>query len=226
MTVCVFCGRTIQRAVSLGLVFSFHQVGLPLLCLKCRENFSEIDATSACPGCFRAKSNGKMCQDCDSWQEKYPGMALKHRALYVYNEQARAYMNRFKFQGDLLLVQVFRESLEKALKPYQKTHRIVPIPASARSLKKRGFNQVELLLQEAGISYTSLLEHTGTQGLQSEKDRRERLFSKQPFQVKAGVKWDQPILLVDDVYTTGRTIFHAREILEKYRPTESFSLFR
>ena len=36
----------------------------------------------------------------------------------------------------------------------------------------------------------------------------------------------KPVLILDDVYTTGRTIFHARELLETSVMTSSISLFR
>lgn len=226
---CVFCGQPLERPISLNFIFSFQATKIPLACSKCLDEFQAIDAKTTCPGCFRPQEEAALCADCKKWRQYVPTIEPKHTALFAYNEAARDYMKQFKFQGDVKLADLFAEKIHKALQPYTKTHLITLIPTSAASYQMRGFNAVDLLLQYANIAHHPLLEHIRETELQSSKTRSERLKSVQPFALispKDLEGLEKPVLVVDDVYTTGRTIFHARELLEKSVDTASFSLFR
>lgn len=52
---------------------------------------------------------------------------------------------------------------------------------------------------------------------QAGKSRQERLRLVQPFQLRATLR-EQPICLFDDVYTTGRTLFHAKDLFWRSGP--------
>lgn len=234
MNECLFCNRPIKNNFSISFLFSWKKLKKQQVCIKCAEKFEKIDQANACPGCSRQQSHKNYCQDCKKWQEKYPGRFLNHHALYTYNEMARDYMDQYKFQGDLLLADIFSEQIHEALNKYQASHFIVPVPLSPLSMQNRGFNQVQLLLKRAGIVYQSLLENKTKEPLQSGKSRADRLKTPQPFQLiyeeelKESPK--NKILIIDDVYTTGRTILHAKAVFKKrysdHFEIDSFSLFR
>jgi len=234
MNACVLCNQSLKNNLSLSFLFSRQKIEEKFLCDRCRNKFEKINPVNVCPGCCRPQSSHDYCKDCKKWQEQYPKTQLNHESLYTYNEIAREYMDQYKFQGDLLLANIFSEDLYERLNKYQEAYLITPIPLNSLSQQNRGFNQVEVLLEKAKIHYIPFLENVRHETSQSSKNRFERLKTPQPFQLinqeslqKSSKK---KLLIVDDVYTTGRTILHARLLFEKvlsdHYEIKTFSLFR
>ncbi len=230
MNPCGLCGANIRRALSIGFIFSYQAEEEAAACAACLKQFEPLEKHTLCPGCSRPQETERLCQDCLKWSDRYRAFAPNHQAIFAYNEMARAFMNRFKFQGDVVLGQVFKEVLAEKLHSFKQTHTIVPVPMSQRAEETRGFNQVEVLLRAANISYEQRLIHIGQEAKQSSKTREERLQTKLPFAFAAQAEEreasEKPFLIVDDVYTTGRTLYYARELLETIGQTETLSLFR
>ena len=144
----------------------------------------------------------------------------------LYNDLMKDFFSKYKFQGDYLLRFVFAEVLKKSLRNF-KEYTLVPIPVSPEKHQSRGFNQVEGFLQAAGLPYKQLLEKEDMIA-QSSKNREERLNSQQCFTLAKDVLLPEKILLIDDVYTTGKTLQLARELLLEAGVKEvlTFSLAR
>ena len=119
--------------------------------------------------------------------------------------------------------------MKKLLKHYPNAV-VCPIPLSEKRQQTRGFNQVEAILSEANIPYKCLLKKKIDTSAQAKKTRDERLLMPQPFEVNVDKNkiMNQEIILVDDVYTTGRTMFYAAECLLPYQPKKirTFTLAR
>jgi len=149
------------------------------------------------------------CQDCQFWRKQ--GVKVDHAALYSYNQAMKEYFSRYKFDGDYLLRKVFSDILQKELKKY-KGYQIVIVPLSEQRFKSRGFNQVEGLIKETGLSYLDILVKNEVEA-SSSKNRADRLLTEFPFFLKDGVKLPENILLFDDIYTTGSTVNRLKSML-------------
>lgn len=182
------------------------------LCDACRARFSAYHLSKqSCPGCGHPLNGELLCSECQAWKNNY-GQFLHHRPLFHYNEAMAEYMSLYKFQGLYQLRMVFQHVVQMAIKQ-EEYDLLVPIPVAPTTLRTRGFNQVEGFLE--GMQFHQLLTTIDDhKARQSARTRQERLVSQQPFQLNNNVRvTGQHILLVDDVYTTGRTLYHAADLL-------------
>lgn len=121
-------------------------------------------------------------------------------------------MHRYKFMGDYRLHAVFSTDLVAAIGSVV-ADLVVPIPVTAQTMASRGFNQVVAMVGEVAMNHC-LKAKKVVKVAQSSKSRQERLLSKQPFILtEPGAVSGKRVLLIDDVYTTGRTLYHAAELM-------------
>ncbi|MFK3904234.1 ComF family protein [Bacillus safensis] len=185
-----------------------------------------------CPTCGRGQSNDQLCQDCNRWNERSDSIKIlvKNRSVYTYNELMKDVLARFKFRGDTALAELFKKDVQAAFKHSFciKDPLLIPIPLSHERLKERGFNQSVVIASLIGKRIMQPLVKIH-QSKQSKKKKNERLDQKGLFQIKqtdAIVQRD--IILVDDIYTTGATIYDAARILKDAgaKSVSSFTLIR
>lgn len=200
---------------------TFHQLFLlkdssPGLCTTCHNKFQLI-TPPYCSRCYKPDIKD-VCSDCKNWEKE--GIIVNHQAVFTYNTAMEEFFSRYKFLGDYRLHHVFHKYFQ-----IEKGYTIVPIPVSKQRFQERGFNQVAALLQQ--LPFSSLLEKEEGPA-QNTRTRNERLKNKNTFTLKAKVKVPDKILLVDDVYTTGRTLQHAIAVLQQGGAQEikTFSLCR
>ncbi|MEM5667149.1 hypothetical protein AAHH62_06495 [Enterococcus faecium] len=55
----------------------------------------------------KAKTSFVFCNDCQEWKKKYPAYDFQHRAFFTYDEKMQAWINRYKFMGDIRLAGTF-----------------------------------------------------------------------------------------------------------------------
>lgn len=101
---------------------------------------------------------------------------------------------------------------------------LVPIPLSSKRLRKRGYNQAELLAKELekqfGLTVELLLKRVRETKPQYGLKREERIENiKEAFALNDQRSMTnfqgKTVLLVDDVLTTGSTMSEAAKILKK-----------
>ncbi|MCY9807182.1 phosphoribosyltransferase family protein [Lentilactobacillus senioris] len=213
MVECLLCTKQFSNGLSFQDIFSFRPLTAPSICSHCQQTFNSLVEKPTCSSCGRLLNEQLVnpCNDCQKWEND----SFTNRALYEYNSALKDYMARYKFMGDYRLRFVFQSELSQAIKQEGKI--VIAIPVNQTTLRTRGFNQVTGWF--ANIKYYDVLTPITTTKTvaQSQKNRRERLELKQPFELIARavpVIKDRDVLIVDDVYTTGRTIRHAADLIK------------
>lgn len=180
-----------------------------LLCPHCRLSL-EWRIRRICPVCHRELPAGEKCHN---------SLLAGLWSLSPYGGLMTKLIKDFKYNGVTSLAdEVFREGLGKflALKPALPGNSvIVPVPLHHDKFLRRGFNQAESLAMILGDSLelpiaVDLLKRKINNKPQAQQGFEERSKNVQGiFTVDyrhLSDYWGRPILLVDDVYTTGSTV--------------------
>ncbi|MEK4228419.1 ComF family protein [Solibacillus sp. FSL H8-0538] len=147
-------------------------------------------------------------------------------SLYEYNDAMKDYLHRYKFMHDIVLAKVFNRELNKQLVHQAAT--IIPVPMHEDNLNNRTFAHLDELLHAAKLPFEQLLYKTTTE-TQVGKTREQRICSEQLFQVIDNRKIiNNNFIIVDDIYTTGTTMAHAKRALLEAgaQAVEGFTLIR
>ena len=207
--------RSLARS-ALDLLLPLHCLGCrregDVLCARCIEGLSRLEPPF-CDTCAQPNVNGQ-CQ----WCLEHPVMIDGIRAPYLFEGPLREAVHRLKYRGWRAAAPVLGGLLAGYLEhhkfPAQTTGQVlVPVPLHPRRLRSRGYNQSHLLAKEAG----KLLEIPVRQDLvRRAKDSPPQVEVRSPEQRRANVAGSfeaasgvegLSILLVDDVATTGTTLF-------------------
>lgn len=108
----------------------------------------------------------------------------------------------------------------KELEPFKTVDAIVPVPLHRSKLRKRGFNQAEMIALGMSTAmnrpmHKDLLERIEATSTQTKRSRYDRWGNVSGVFATNGNVVGQHLLLVDDVLTTGATIGSCAEALTK-----------
>jgi competence protein ComFC len=225
MNYCLWCHQSFSQPVTWSFVLGIQYN--QSVCSSCFDKLHPI-VGEICQICGRGLSifpekyqqNG-ICIDCLKWEndERWSGILTKNRSLYQYNDFLQEILAKYKFRGDAAIVEGFRNKLITLYNIEYKYHIVVPIPLSHTRHYDRGFNQSELIAELLGKTLHNVLIRSRGEVKQSKKSRTERInITENIFAIKKSEMIElknKPILLVDDIYTTGATVRQAAKLMIK-----------
>ncbi|KGX86790.1 ComF family protein [Pontibacillus marinus] len=222
---CLWCDQKILPEVTWLTFLTPHKI--KVLCEECKEKFSFI-VGPVCIRCNRPmEGKGKTCYDCERWIAQNPSLEC-NISVFEYNSFMQEVISKWKYRGDYVLAELFREDVQQRFDEafsHLNNLVVVPIPLSEERLQERGFNQAEAIASFVNYPSENAIKRIHTEK-QSKKSRKERMTSTNPFQIQKPQR--STIVLIDDIYTTGRTLHHAAEVLKLSGAQEvhAFTLIR
>ena len=126
----------------------------------------------------------------------------------------------FQFKGcfDYELAPLFLERVKFLLRIKYQNYVLVPAPSTDEANKKRGFNHVVEIFKSLKLKMLPIIHKTKSHK-QSDHTAKGRRDITHVLSIDKNVNLkDKKILLVDDIMTTGSTLFSCVELLKKLHP--------
>jgi len=206
--VCVHCQRLVDGEGA--------GVGLRHLCGRCARQVSVV-APPFCPACghpyYGEMEGTRLCPHCEGLAPAY----REGRTAVLLKGPARTLVHELKYHRGLHVLRDMGEYFRRAPHVLELARGavLVPVPLHPRKERERGYNQSALLAAElarvagGGARVVPLLRRRVDTDSQTHHDRRERRANlKNAFALARGAGFHppHPLILVDDVFTTGSTL--------------------
>ena len=197
-----------------------------VLCGECASNLRFIDLCYACKKC--GASGGRVqCTECNEIMVEANGFAEypldQFRSCCILNEDARKIITAYKDGTELRLAPVIAEIMARYFEPnwIEQNALITYVPSSKEALVRRGFSHMGKITKElsllTNLDAACVFEALETSD-QRELGRKERVTNMaSKFKVRKGlhIPHARPIVVIDDVSTTGATIMCAANALKR-----------
>lgn len=193
-----------------------------VLCDRCRIRLPYLDWWRACPRCG-APFGRVQCSECNPvilgaaglTELPFDGCA----SAAVYGDDVARIVRTWKDAGERRLVEEMATLMARVVPPAWLAERpaVVPVPATSAALRRRGFDHgTELagaVAAQLGLDTIPLLARPKARD-QRALARRGRIANMEGrFRALPGADAPTTALIVDDVYTTGSTLFAATEAI-------------
>ena len=165
-----------------------------------------------------------LCKNCLSLLKakfiKFKIGSIEALSIYHYDESIRKLIYQFKGCYDVELKNIFLFRYVTFLKIKYSGYIVIPIPSSKVDDEKRGFNHVKEMFSILKMNMIDELEKI-SQEKQSSLTSKNRLNINDKLILKNKDSiTSKKILIVDDIYTTGATMFKAIELIKKAKPKD------
>jgi ComF family protein len=191
---------------------------------KCKTKLKPV-GDNVCYHCGRPVRREKQeyCHDCTRgiqqkqspfWKGTPFSCYQQGKALFLYQDEAKKMMYRFKYGNRRTYADFFADEAQKQYGDWitgKSVEAVVPVPMYRKKEKQRGYNQADVfakkLADALGLAYepaaVQRIVDTKPQKELGDEERKNNL--KNAFHVEKFIVKYKYILLVDDIYTTGST---------------------
>ena len=163
-----------------------------------------------------------LCEECfDEFKAKFNKFSLdgiNGLAIYDYDENMKNLIYKFKGCYDYELKDVFLTRYLSYLRFMYIGYYVVPVPSYWLDDEKRGFNHVMEIFKPLKLKILHIIHKTKPHK-QSDHTAKGRRDITHVLSINKNVNLkDKKLLLVDDIMTTGSTLFSCVELLKKLHP--------
>lgn len=214
---CPVCGKILRRDE-------------PLICGRCRTDLPWV-REPFCIRCGKQISDPEkaLCADC----AKADHVFNEGRSALLYEKGVRQSVNRMKFYNHREYIPFYAACLYVSLKQYLniwKVRCIIPVPMHPKKKAERGYDQAVLLAREfsclCGLPVREdILERVRYTKASRKLGRQHRKANMRgAFRVRNDLKEEipEPVLLLDDIYTTGTTMDNCARALRRAHVREIY----
>lgn len=172
---------------------------------------------ASCAGC--AVGGTVLCPECRTLLRPVPLTVrtpggLEVRVALEFTGVAARCIRRVKGEGETLLAAPLGSALAGVLTPLAVQARyVVPVPTSRSAFRRRGYRVPDLLLRRAGTVPSALLRTVASRADQRGLDAAARAANVRHSMTARRRGGGEPVLVMDDVVTTGATLDEAARAL-------------
>ena len=178
-----------------------------ITCLACKDE-APLNKNGLCGVCERALTEGLFPVD-----SRAPLSGA--RAAALYEGVALELIHTLKYEGIRSAANALGERMAPLIDPEWAIAALVPVPLHKRRERERGFNQAALIAKaisaETGIPVITPIARVRYTQTQTELDAKAREMNVKDAFKSAPVSGN--LLLIDDVFTTGSTMYACTEEL-------------
>lgn len=207
--------------------------------MKLIESILDWLYPSRCAFCHSVTENGVLlCCDCEN-KLPYTRAASEQRMTHIskcvsplfYENDVRSSILRYKFKGATGYCRIYAELLAKCIDESKIICDIITwVPLSRKKLRRRGYNQTELIAREfsalTGIPCAGLLlkvkDNKAQSGINDAAVRKKNVSGVYRLSKDAGA-YSGAVLIIDDVVTTGATLSECAKTLKNGNFSEIYA---